>query len=108
MILHAWRILPIPDVFEMLHVGFSMNCILSGSLRAECAVLAPSIKVAAIPEEARAKAIYPFERILARIKEIKQVFPVLSGEHLRNKIHRLVGHSLHNGIKCDLLFCEKF
>lgn len=38
--------------------------------------LTPSANVAAIPKEANSNAIWPFERILAEIKEINNVFPV--------------------------------
>jgi len=75
MILHARRIFPIPDVLEMLHVGFSVNCMFSDGLRAEYAVLPPSINVKTISEEASANALWSFEQILDRIKEIKIILP---------------------------------
>jgi len=50
------------------------------SLRPKYAVLLSSINVkAAILEEARAYALWLFECILARIKDIKNVFPVPLG-----------------------------
>lgn len=47
----------------MLHVGASAKCISNDNLSSEYAVLPPSNNVAKIPDEARAKAIPPQERI---------------------------------------------
>lgn len=57
----------------------SKYCAFSGSLNVECAVLPPSKSVAAIPDEATANAIFPFDRTLAKIREITKVFPVPPG-----------------------------
>ena len=46
---------PVP--FEMLQVGSSIETRSSGNLNAEWAVLPPSNRVAAMPEEATAKAM---------------------------------------------------
>jgi len=51
----------------------------SDSLRAEYAVLPPSINIVAISEEASGNAIWTFERTLTRIREIKKVFTVSPG-----------------------------
>jgi len=79
MVLQARRTYPIPDILEMFHVRFSVNCMFSVSLRAKYAGLLLSINVQAIPEEACANVIWPFERILARIKKIKNVLAVPPG-----------------------------
>lgn len=63
----------------MLQVGVSLLCIFNGNFSAEWAVLPPSSKVAAIPDEASASAILFCERIVANINEIKKVFPVPPG-----------------------------
>lgn len=49
----------------------------NGSLNVECAVRPPSNKVAAIPDDATANAIFCCDRILARINDIKNVLPVI-------------------------------
>jgi len=61
--LQIYKTFAIPEPLEMLHVGTSAKCISIGNLSAECAVLPSSNNVAAIPDEARAKAIQPRERI---------------------------------------------
>lgn len=49
------------------------------NLSAECASLPPSSRVAAMPDDAIANAKFPSDRILAKISEIKKVFPVPPG-----------------------------
>ncbi|XP_025418847.1 uncharacterized protein LOC112689372 isoform X2 [Sipha flava] len=60
-------------------VRISLFCIFNGNFRAEWAIRPPSSKVAAMPDEVRARVISFFERIVANIKVIKKVFPVPPG-----------------------------
>ena len=46
-----------PDDLEMLHVGVSIIWMFNGNFNAECAVLPPGSNVAAIPDDAIAKAM---------------------------------------------------
>jgi hypothetical protein len=46
-----------PDDLEMLHTGVSIICKFNGNFKAEWAVLPPGKSVAAIPDDASAKAI---------------------------------------------------
>lgn len=62
---------------EILHVEVSFNLI--GIFRQKCAVLPPSIKSAAIPDETIGNAISPDNLIFASIVLYKNVFPVLPG-----------------------------
>jgi hypothetical protein len=62
---------------EILHVEVSFNLI--GILNRECAVLPPSIKSAAIPEEATGNAISPHNLTFASIVLYKNVLPVPPG-----------------------------
>ncbi|RIA83529.1 hypothetical protein C1645_833693 [Glomus cerebriforme] len=66
---------------EILQVEVSFNLI--GILKRECAVLPPSIRSAAIPEEATDKAISPHNLIFARIVLYKNVLPVPSGPSIK-------------------------
>ncbi|XP_025418846.1 uncharacterized protein LOC112689372 isoform X1 [Sipha flava] len=69
----------IAEFLEMLQVRISLFCIFNGNFRAEWAIRPPSSKVAAMPDEVRARVISFFERIVANIKVIKKVFPVPPG-----------------------------
>jgi hypothetical protein len=51
----------------------------NGNIIAECAVLPPSSKVAAMLDDAIANDIFFCDRIFARINDIKNVLPVPSG-----------------------------
>ena len=77
--LHSCKSFAVPDVFDMLHVGVSVPTKFNGNFSAECAVLPPSNKVAAMQDEAKSNAILLWERIVASNKEIKNVFPVPPG-----------------------------
>ncbi|GBP06016.1 hypothetical protein EVAR_82019_1 [Eumeta japonica] len=59
---------------QILHVGVSIVFKLSGNLSAECAVRPPSRRVAAIPDDANAKAMSHLDRIVAKINEMTNVF----------------------------------
>ena len=66
---------------EILHVEVSFNLI--GIFRRECAVLPPSIKSAAIPEEATGNAISPCDLTFASIVLYKNVLPVPPGPSIK-------------------------
>ncbi|KAL4154312.1 hypothetical protein QTP88_000195 [Uroleucon formosanum] len=70
---------------EILHVGVSIVFKLSGNLSAECAVRPPSRRVAAIPDDANAKAMSHLDRIVAKINEMTNVFPVPPGASRKNR-----------------------
>ena len=57
----------------------------NGNLNAECAVLPPSTKVAAMPDGATANAIFCCDRIFARVDDIKNVLPIPSGASKKEK-----------------------
>ena len=65
--------------FPILQVGFSWLFRLRGNLKAECAVLPPSSRVAAIPLEAVAKATCCHHLTLAKIRFMINVLPVPPG-----------------------------
>lgn len=67
MSLHCINNFPIALDREILHVGVSIVFKLSGNLTAECAVRPPSRRVAAIPDDANAKAMSHLDRIVAKI-----------------------------------------
>lgn len=79
MSLHCINNFPIALDREILHVGVSIVFNLSGNLSAECAVRPPSRRVAAIPDDANAKAMSHLDRIVAKINEMTNVFPVPPG-----------------------------
>ena len=47
-----------------------------GILKCECAVIPPSSNVAAIPDDATARAMWPSDRTFANVKLMRNVFPV--------------------------------
>lgn len=63
----------------MLHVGSSIICEFSDSLRAEWTVRPPSNNVAANPDDATANAIWLYARIEAKVSEIWNVLRVPLG-----------------------------
>lgn len=73
MSLHCINNFPIALDREILHVGVSIVFKLSGNLSAECAVRPPSRRVAAIPDDANAKAMSHLDRIVAKINKITNV-----------------------------------
>ncbi|GBO98889.1 hypothetical protein EVAR_21819_1 [Eumeta japonica] len=73
MSLHCINNFPIALDREILHVGVSIVFKLSGNLSAECAVRPPSRRVAAIPDDANAKAMSHLDRIVAKINEMTNV-----------------------------------
>lgn len=52
----------ISEFLEILQVGVSITCTFNGNFNAECAVRPPN-NVAAIPQDASAKAIFCSDRI---------------------------------------------
>ncbi|GBP95851.1 hypothetical protein EVAR_64313_1 [Eumeta japonica] len=58
--------------------------LLSGNLRRMC-VRPPSRRVAAIPDDANAKAMSHLDRIVAKINEMTNVFPVPPGASRKNR-----------------------
>ena len=56
-----------------------MNCMFNANFKAEWAVLPLGSNVAAISDEARAKAMSFWDRIAARINLIKNILPVPPG-----------------------------
>ncbi|XP_050062277.1 uncharacterized protein LOC126554050 [Aphis gossypii] len=85
MSLHCINNFPIALDREILHVGVSIVFKLSGNLSAECAVRPPSRRVAAIPDDANAKAMSHLDRIVAKINEMTNVFPVPPGASRKNR-----------------------
>ncbi|GFT27828.1 hypothetical protein TNCV_10461 [Trichonephila clavipes] len=84
----------IPLFFLMLHcIWFIMN--VQWRLNVECAVRPPSSKVAAMPDDATANAIFCCDRILARINDIKNVLPVPPGAS-KKKTALFSSNSQHN------------
>lgn len=67
---------PLRYFWAMLLIGVSVICMFSGNFKAKCAVRPPSSRVAAIPDEANARASSFRDLILAKSNEIKNVFPV--------------------------------
>lgn len=77
--LHTCGILAIALFLAMLQIGVSLICMFNGNFKAECAVRPPSTRVAAIPDEANARATPFRDLILAKSNEIQNVFPVPPG-----------------------------
>ena len=63
----------------MLQTGVSFICMFNGNFKAECTVRPPSNRVAAIPDEAKARATSFSELILANSNVFRNVFPVPPG-----------------------------
>jgi len=63
----------------MLQIGDSLICMFNGNFKAERVVLSPSSRVAAIPDEANARATSFRDLILAKSNKFKNVLPVPPG-----------------------------
>ena len=74
-------------VFEFLwKLQTWLSFTVRGILNLECAVLPPGIRVAAIPDDATATAIFPVLLTLARIVFSRKVFPVPPGASMNIKV----------------------
>ncbi|KAK0157265.1 hypothetical protein PV327_011285, partial [Microctonus hyperodae] len=67
------------DCFFMLHTAYGLFWIFSGSLNTKSAVLPPSNKVVAMPDDAMANAMPFFDRISVRVIEMRNVLPLPPG-----------------------------
>lgn len=75
------KTLTVANIFEMLQTGDSVLTKFRRSLKAEWAALPPVRRVAAIPDDATARAMYVLCRTLASRKLISNILPVPPGAY---------------------------
>ena len=76
MSLHVWSTLSIPDFLVIMHVGLLVISMFNGSFSAECTVRSLIRRVAEIPDTATINAVSFYDRMIAKISEMKKVLPV--------------------------------